>query len=159
MSDRVYVLVCCSLHCCCAVLWAAAAASYSDEGIFITIMGVCLPDISLGESAVFAFPKKALYETPISTVAPRIMRATYLPSAPWFASLPAGEQLLDVSEEAPAFNTYVLPARPQTAKDSSEPHFVMGKVGAPQLCSVCVQRARVALGWVPEPESLRVARP
>jgi hypothetical protein len=120
---------------CCAavaVLCVSAAASYCDEGIYLSIFGVCGPWFQTGAevqylSAVFAFPKKALYTKPASKVGPSIMRATYT-TATWFYSLPPEDQALNFDDGNPAFNNYVLPARPQTERDCSEPHFVMGKV-------------------------------
>jgi hypothetical protein len=121
-----------------------AAASYSDDGIFITIGGICAENSYL--SALYAFSKKALYSTPpahnrragaadssAASSTPVVMRATYLPSASWYASLPAKDQLLEFDPFNPntnAFNTYVLPSRPQSVEDVPEPFFVMGKVSA-----------------------------
>jgi hypothetical protein len=128
------------------VLCVTAAASYSDDGVFVTIRGACIPnedpegDNYSYLSAVLAFSKKTLYTTPSKTkghappCAPhslfgeQVYRATYLTASSWFFSLPAEDQLLDCDDGLNAFNTYVLPARPQSAKDCSEPHFVMGKV-------------------------------
>lgn len=141
-------------HTCCCLLPSSRsfAASYSADGIFIHVGGFCL--LSETEysflSALYAFPKKVLYSTrPADSrragaadgtagSTPVVMRATYLPSASWYASLPAKDQQLDFDPTTPTainpFNTFLLPSRPQTKEDVAEPFFVMGKVSASSHC-------------------------
>jgi hypothetical protein len=123
----------CRALCCCAV--HPPAASYSNDGFFVSIRGSC-QDSYL--SAVLAFSKKTLYTTPTKAGpapgeqpgvnATEIFKATYLTSSGWYFSLPPKDQLKDFDDGRNAFNTFVLPARPQSAKDCADPHFVMGKV-------------------------------
>lgn len=109
-------------------------ASYSTDGIFINILGFCYDaDYTYGfASALYALPKKTLYSRPSNDARDlAVFRATYLPSSSWYRSLPVGDQLLTFDPDYPsdnAFNTALLPSRPQSVHDVHEPYFVMGKV-------------------------------
>lgn len=111
-------------------------ASYSSDGVFISVGLFCSasPDNVDHLSTLYAFPKSTLYSNPTSpSQSMTVMRATYLPSSSWYRSLPLKDQLLAVDPtqdptSSNAFNTWVLPARPQTAKDVADPFFVIGKV-------------------------------
>lgn len=112
----------------------AMQASYSADGIFVSVGGYCEDDDNFYgfAAALYAFPKKALYSNPRNDAKDlAVFRATYLPSSSWYRSLPAADQLLTFDPDYPsenAFNNFVLPSRPQTIRDVHDPYFVMGKV-------------------------------
>jgi len=124
---------------CCFITVAALCTqmSYSSEGLFIHVMAHCETSADhTMVSALYAFPKMALYSKPPSTNATSanitVPRATYLTTSAWYRSLPPRDQTLTYDPSAAtytnAFNTYVLPSRPQGLEDIHDPVFVIGKV-------------------------------
>lgn len=128
------------------MLPACLQMSYSEDGIYVSVGGFCLEtkngvDETLGFlSALWAFPKKVLYTTPATEAAVAVFRAMYLPGSSWYRSLSIKDQLLPFNPvpdpegtSVVPFNTWVLPSRPTSIEDVSDPVFVMGKVRAQAL--------------------------
>lgn len=132
--------------------------SYSHDGIFASVGGFCLvipeadDERTIGYlTALFAFPKKALYSTPPADAEDvKVYQATYLPASSWYRSLSAKDQLLIYDPDYPSdppFNTWVLPSRPIHIEDVHHPILVMGKVCRCTDTSPVASQAPFALQW------------
>lgn len=114
-----------------------AQMSYSNDGLFIHVMAHCETSSVYHSvvSALYVFPKIAIFSTPpagATSANITVPRATYLTSSAWYRSLSPRDQTLTYDPYTAtymnAFNTYVLPSRPQSIEDIHDPVFVIGKV-------------------------------